>query len=80
MLYVNWPRINTPAAAVDGYLDALARAAQDQIVGRFIAPAATTAGAGVGAAAGVGSAAARRARAFSNVRVGYMEEGKKRVE
>ncbi|KMP07004.1 synaptojanin-2 [Coccidioides immitis RMSCC 2394] len=61
MLYVNWPKLNTPTAAVDGYQDALHRAHSDRVIGRFIP-------------------AARHQRGFSNVRLGYMEEGKKRIE
>ncbi|KAI1910273.1 Phosphoinositide phosphatase sac1 [Ophidiomyces ophidiicola] len=36
MLYVNWPKLNTPAAATEGYLDALHRAHSDKVVGRFV--------------------------------------------
>ncbi|KAK2737612.1 hypothetical protein FQN55_000968 [Onygenales sp. PD_40] len=61
MLYVNWPKLNTPVAATEGCLDALGSAHQDKLLGRFI-----TAG--------------RHQRGFSNARVGYMEEGKKRIE
>ncbi|KAI5297974.1 hypothetical protein KEM56_004399 [Ascosphaera pollenicola] len=62
MLYVRWPRLNTPTTAVEGYLEALNRAAQDEVMGRFL------------------PVNVRQARTFSNARVGYMEEGKKRVE
>ncbi|OJD19937.1 hypothetical protein AJ78_00131 [Emergomyces pasteurianus Ep9510] len=61
MLYVNWPKLNTPAAATEGYLDALSKAHNDKIIGPFIP-------------------AGRHQRGFSNARVGYMEEGKKRIE
>lgn len=65
MLYVNWPKLQTPAFAVEGYQEALARAHKDKIVGPFFA-----------AATGGG----KRARHSSMSRVGYMEEGKKRIE
>ncbi|KAL1961028.1 hypothetical protein VTO42DRAFT_4916 [Malbranchea cinnamomea] len=61
MLYVNWPKLNTPAAATEGYLDALNRAHADPLIGRFIP-------------------AGRHQRGMSTARVGYMEEGKKRIE
>ncbi|KAI9831105.1 MAG: hypothetical protein M1819_005193 [Sarea resinae] len=35
-LYVNWPKLNTPPWALEGYQDALAKARQDQVVGRFL--------------------------------------------
>ncbi|EEH46943.1 uncharacterized protein PADG_03041 [Paracoccidioides brasiliensis Pb18] len=62
MLYVNWPKLNTPAAAIEGCLDALAHAHNDKLFGKFV------------------PAAGRHHRGFSNARVGYMEEGKKRIE
>ncbi|EDN10458.1 inositol/phosphatidylinositol phosphatase [Histoplasma capsulatum] len=61
MLYVNWPKLNTPAAAAEGYLDALGRARNDKIIGQFINTG-------------------RHQRGVSNARVGYMEEGKTRIE
>jgi phosphatidylinositol 4-phosphatase len=36
MLYVNWPKLNTPAFAAEGFADALARAHKDKFVGQFI--------------------------------------------
>ncbi|KAI5285491.1 hypothetical protein KEM54_000529 [Ascosphaera aggregata] len=62
MLYVRWPRLNTPTAAVEGYLEALNRAAQDDIIGQLL------------------PGNVRHVRTFSNAKVGFMEEGKKRVE
>lgn len=65
MLFVNWPKLNTPAFAAEGYSDALARAHKDKIVGQFItAPKSND----------------RRSRNFSASNMGYMEEGKKRIE
>ncbi|WEW59288.1 Phosphoinositide phosphatase sac1 [Emydomyces testavorans] len=61
MLYVNWPKLNTPAAATEGYSDALHRAHSNKVIGRFVP-------------------ATRHQRGFSNLRLGYMEEGKTRIE
>ncbi|RMZ82968.1 hypothetical protein DV737_g1831, partial [Chaetothyriales sp. CBS 132003] len=36
ILFVNWPKLNTPAFAAEGYSDALHRAHKDQIIGQFI--------------------------------------------
>ena len=38
-LYVNWPKLNTPGWAQEGYEDGLTRAERDPIVGRFVAKA-----------------------------------------
>jgi phosphatidylinositol 4-phosphatase len=65
MLYVNWPKLNTPPFAVEGYQEALARAHKDKIVGHFLAAE---------------GARAKKARHPSMSRMGYMEEGKKRIE
>lgn len=65
MLYVNWPKLNTPAFAAEGYADALSRAHKDKVVGQFI----TTSG-----------GKDRRARNTSTSNMGFMEEGKKRIE
>jgi hypothetical protein len=62
---VNWPKLNTPAAGAEGYQEALARAHKDKLVGQFIS---TTGGKD------------RRARNISMSKMGYMEEGKKRIE
>ncbi|KAF3483969.1 recessive suppressor of secretory defect [Arthroderma uncinatum] len=61
MLYVNWPKLNTPAAGAEGYAEALRRAGSDKIIGDFIPTA-------------------RHQRGVSNARLGFMEEGKKRIE
>ncbi|QGA19398.1 hypothetical protein EYB26_007087 [Talaromyces marneffei] len=61
MLYVNWPKLNTPSAASEGYQDALNHARSDQLIGRFLVNK-------------------RHQRGFSNARLGYLEEGKKRLE
>ncbi|KPI45836.1 Phosphoinositide phosphatase SAC1 [Cyphellophora attinorum] len=65
MLYVNWPKLNTPQFAAEGYSDALARAHKDKIVGQFITSPKDH---------------DRRARKLSTSNVGFMEEGKKRIE
>jgi hypothetical protein len=36
MLYVNWPKLNTPTAGSEGYQDALIKARSDPIVGQFL--------------------------------------------
>ncbi|KAK4984185.1 Phosphoinositide phosphatase sac1 [Elasticomyces elasticus] len=58
-LYVNWPKLNTPPWATEGYQDALDRVGRDHILGPLL---------------GV------RNRGKSDVRLGYLEEGKKRIE
>lgn len=65
LLYVNWPKLNTPAFAVEGYTSALNRAQNDPVIGSLIA---------------VASGKDRRARNISMANVGFMEEGKKRIE
>ena len=65
MLYVNWPKLNTPTYAAEGYQEALNHAHKDKLLGQFISTATGKAG---------------RARNASMARMGYMEEGKKRVE
>jgi hypothetical protein len=64
-LYVNWPKLNTPSFALEGYQSALERAHKDPLIGQFITSA---------------SGRDRRARNMSQQKVGYMEEGKKRLE
>jgi hypothetical protein len=64
-LFINWPKLNTPVFAVEGYTDALSRAHKDAVVGPLIAAA---------------SGKERRARNISTANMGYMEEGKKRIE
>ncbi|OKL64568.1 hypothetical protein UA08_00135 [Talaromyces atroroseus] len=61
MLYVNWPKLNTPTAASEGYQDALTHARSDKVIGRFLL-------------------SKRHQRGYSNARLGFMEEGKKRLE
>ena len=65
LLYVNWPKLNTPAFAIEGYSDALARANRDPVIGALISTV---------------SGKDRRARNISTANMGYMEEGKKRIE
>jgi hypothetical protein len=38
-LYVNWPKLNTPAFAQEGYQNALEKAHKDPIIGQFITSA-----------------------------------------
>ena len=65
MLYVNWPKLNTPAFGAEGYQEALSHAYKDKIVGQFISGA---------------DGKGRRARNVSMTKMGFMEEGKKRIE
>lgn len=65
MLYVNWPKLRTPPFAVEGYQEALARAHRDKILGPFLTAA---------------TSRDKKARHSSMSRMGYMEEGKKRIE
>ena len=62
MLFVNWPKLKTPAFASEGYADALSRASKDPVLGQFV------------------KARGHKARTVSSTNVGYMEEGKKRIE
>ncbi|KAH8428631.1 putative phosphoinositide phosphatase (Sac1) [Aspergillus melleus] len=61
MLYVNWPKLNTPTAGSEGYQDALLKARTDPVVGQFLP-------------------ARRHQRGYSNARLGFLEEGKTRIE
>ncbi|KAB8265911.1 SacI homology domain-containing protein [Aspergillus pseudonomiae] len=61
MLYVNWPKLNTPAAGSEGYQDAMIKARSDPIVGQFLP-------------------SRRHQRGYSNARLGFLEEGKTRIE
>jgi phosphatidylinositol 4-phosphatase len=58
---VSWPKLNTPAAASEGYQEALIHARSDNVIGRWLP-------------------GRRRQRGYSTARLGYMEEGKKRIE
>ncbi|PTU20758.1 hypothetical protein P175DRAFT_0458427 [Aspergillus ochraceoroseus IBT 24754] len=61
MLYVNWPKLNTPAAGSEGYQDALIQARADPIIGQLLLTK-------------------RHQRGYSNARLGFLEEGKTRIE
>lgn len=65
MLYVNWPKLNTPQYAIEGFSSALARAQQDPVLGQLVQ---TMPGSD------------RRVRNLSRTNMGDMEEGKKRVD
>jgi phosphatidylinositol 4-phosphatase len=65
MLYVNWPKLNTPAFATEGFADAMSRAHKDKVVGHLISSPGRK---------------DRRARNLSTNNMGFMEEGKKRLE
>ncbi|KAJ5891697.1 Phosphoinositide phosphatase SAC1 [Penicillium subrubescens] len=36
MLYVNWPKLNTPVAGAEGYQDAIVKARSDPIIGQWL--------------------------------------------
>jgi phosphatidylinositol 4-phosphatase len=61
LLQVNWPKLNTPTAAIEGYQDALIHARGDQIIGQWLP-------------------GQKHQRGYSSARLGYLEEGKKRIE
>ncbi|KAL4869421.1 hypothetical protein BDV12DRAFT_81658 [Aspergillus spectabilis] len=61
MLYVNWPKLNTPAAGSEGYQDALIKARSDPVVGQLLP-------------------SRKHQRGYSNARLGFLEEGKTRIE
>lgn len=65
VLFVNWPKLNTPSYVIDNFSNALTRAQKDPILGRLVQS---------------DSSKDRRARNMSQMNVGYMEEGKKRLE
>lgn len=65
MLYVNWPKLNTPQYAVEGFSSALARAQKDPVLGQLMQALPKI---------------DKRARNLSQTAMGYMEEGKKRVD
>jgi len=65
MLYVNWPKLNTPVFAIEGYSDSLSRAHKNKVVGPFITKM---------------SARDRRARNISTANMVFIEEGKERIE
>ncbi|KAL4878427.1 SacI homology domain-containing protein [Aspergillus karnatakaensis] len=61
MLYVNWPKLNTPAAGSEGFQDALIKARSDPIIGQILP-------------------SRKHQRGYSNARLGFLEEGKTRIE
>ena len=65
MLFVNWPKLNTPQYAVEGFSNALARAQKDPILGQLVKSI---------------PGQDKRTRNLSQTNMGYMEEGKKRVD
>lgn len=56
---MNWPKLNTPRWAQEGYQDAMSSVMKHKIIGNMVP---------------------RRERGSSNVRLGYLEEGKKRIQ
>lgn len=69
MLYVNWPKLNVPGFAVDGYTEALGKVKKDKVVGKWVER---------------GGFSGNRERGSSitggNIRLIHLEEGKKRIE
>ncbi|PWW71980.1 hypothetical protein C7212DRAFT_302427 [Tuber magnatum] len=65
-LYVNWPRLNTPGFAVQGYNEELSSAKKDLIIGKWI---------GRG-----GNVRERSSSTGASGRLIHLEEGKKRIE
>ncbi|KAF2664961.1 phosphoinositide phosphatase-like protein [Microthyrium microscopicum] len=59
MLYVNWPKLNTPPWAIEGFQDALTQAKKNPVMASLVKG---------------------HERGRSEARVGYMEEGKTRIE
>lgn len=55
---VNWPKLNTPRWAQEGYQETMGSVMKDKIIGNFVP----------------------RQRGASNVRLGHLEEGKKRIQ
>lgn len=64
-IYVNWPKLNTPPSAIEAFTDTLSRAHKDKIIGPLVAAS---------------GAKDRRSRNMSTANMGFMEEGKKRIE
>ena len=59
MLYVNWPKLNTPRWAQEGYQETMGKVLKDKVIGNLVSG---------------------RERGSSNVRLGHLEEGKKRIQ
>ncbi|KAI5844552.1 SacI homology domain-containing protein [Morchella snyderi] len=73
MLYVNWPKLNVPGFAADGYNEALGKAKKDKIVGKWVERGSFSSGAGGGRERGSSISG-------GNIRLIHLEEGKKRIE
>jgi hypothetical protein len=67
MLYVNWPKLNAPTFAVEGYNEALNKAKKDKIIGRWLT-------------SGGSNSSSHERSSSSNIRLVHLEEGKKRIE
>jgi hypothetical protein len=68
MLYVNWPKLNVPGFAVDGYTEALSKVKKDKVVGKWVERSIS------------GSRERGSSISGGNVRLIHLEEGKKRIE
>lgn len=56
---VNWPKLNTPPWAAEGYQDAMGRVRKTPVIGELVRG---------------------HERGKSEARLGFLEEGKKRIE
>lgn len=65
MLFVNWPKLNTPQYAIEGFSNAMTRAQKDPVLAKVLQAVPGN---------------AKRVRNISQTNVGYMEEGKKRMD
>ena len=80
-LYVDWPKLRTPAFAVEGYGDALRRAGADPVVGPLLGGSPGSKGKGDGGHSyGKSDGSASGSGLFGGLGVGSLEEGKKRTE
>lgn len=69
MLYVNWPKLNVPGFAADGYTEALSKVKKDKVVGKWVERGGISGGRERGTSISGG-----------NIRLIHLEEGKKRIE
>lgn len=69
MLYVNWPKLNVPGFAMEGYTEALNKVKKDKFVGKWVEKG------GISGSRDRGSSISG-----GNIRLIHLEEGKKRIE
>ena len=56
---MNWPKLNTPRFAAEGFQETMGRVLKDPLIGELVS---------------------KHERSISNVRLGHLEEGKKRIQ